>query len=142
MKRKRFRRGIDDGIFMPQSLPTSDAPINLATPSELPRFYRRAPISHQLQCSRTTVDPALASNAVARLDLFTAIRRRCQAAGAGRILPRTPDARKTPAATRITPMSLRGVTVSSRKATPPSKARIGVSAPKAAVSAAPRRRTA
>jgi hypothetical protein len=53
-------------------------------------------------------------------------------------LLRTPEARKTPVATRATPATLRGVTVSPRNATPPSKARIGVSAPKAAVSPAPR----
>lgn len=57
-------------------------------------------------------------------------------------LLRMPDAKKTPAATRVTPKTLSGVTVSPRKATPPSKARMGVNAPKAAVSAAPRSRTA
>lgn len=60
----------------------------------------------------------------------------------GAILVRTPEAMNTPMATRKTPSALSTPISSPRKAAPPISVRIGVSAPRAPVSAAPSARTA
>ena len=50
-----------------------------------------------------------------------------------------PEAKNTPPATNNMPKNVSGATVSSSRIIPPSKARIGVNAPNAAASAAPKR---